>query len=125
MHNIITVPFVVSVGGAKYQLSDSCLLSMMVARQITDGSLEFWGRFFVYICIAVEWNCLSYRCGSTCVRDCKYMLYSTLFVPCSLYCVGNTYFTNLHCIIMLQKKVIRLMRVECLYVWMGALPRSL
>lgn len=35
-----------------------------------------------------------------------YMLYSTLFLPYLLYCVeiwGNTYPTNLHCIIILQK----------------------
>ena len=55
---------------------------------------------------------IMYRCSKVLDRYSMYMLYSTLFLPYLLYCMeiwGNTYPTNLHCINMLQRRVIRLM----------------
>ena len=55
---------------------------------------------------------IMYRCSKLLEYCSVYMLYSTLFLPYLLYCVeiwGNTYSTNLECIIMLQKRVIQLM----------------
>ena len=58
------------------------------------------------ICVGIM-----YRCSKLLEYHSMYMLYSTLVLQYLLYCVeiwGNTYSTNLLCIIMLQKSVIRL-----------------
>ena len=53
-----------------------------------------------------------YRASSLINKLSMHILYYSLFMPNSMYCAevwGNTYATNFHCLVLLQKRVIRLM----------------
>ena len=52
-----------------------------------------------------------YRASSLINKHGMHILYYSLFMPYIMYCAevwGNTYATNIHCLVLLQKRVIRL-----------------
>ena len=52
-----------------------------------------------------------YRASSLINKHGMHILYYSLFMPDIMYCAevwGNTYATNIHCLVLLQKRVIRL-----------------
>ena len=54
---------------------------------------------------------IMYRASSLINKHCMHILYYSLFMPYIIYCAevwGNTYATNIHCLVVLQKRVIRL-----------------
>ena len=54
---------------------------------------------------------IMYKASSLINKHCMHILYYSLFMPYIIYCAevwGNTYATNIHCLVVLQKRVIRL-----------------
>ena len=52
-----------------------------------------------------------YRASSLINKHGMHILYYSVFMPYIMYCAevwGNTYATNIHCLVLLQKRVIRL-----------------
>ena len=55
---------------------------------------------------------IMYRTSSLINKHGMHILYYSLFLPDIMYCAevwGNTYATNIHCLVLLQKKVIRIL----------------
>jgi len=56
-----------------------------------------------------KWCAIMYRASSLINKHGMHFLYYYLFMPYSMYCAevwGNTYATNIHCLVLLQKRVI-------------------
>ena len=78
---------------------------------VIDDKLNWKSHNLSIRCKLSKSCAIMYRTSSLINKHGMHILYYSLFMPYIMYCAevwGNTYVTNIHCLVLLQKRVIRL-----------------